>query len=59
MNGTTLAAVRKLKDGQNTYLWQPSLQAGQPGAGGMERMDGFVAGDKPPSMVGGNEGGRP
>jgi HK97 family phage major capsid protein len=30
MNGTTLAAVRKLKDGQNNYLWQPSLQAGQP-----------------------------
>lgn len=30
MNGTTLAAVRKLKDGQNNYLWQPSIQAGQP-----------------------------
>ena len=30
MNGTTLAAVRKLKDGQNNYLWQPSFQAGQP-----------------------------
>jgi len=30
MNGTTLAAVRKLKDGQNNYLWQPSYQAGQP-----------------------------
>lgn len=30
MNGTTLAAIRKLKDGQNNYLWQPSYQAGQP-----------------------------
>ncbi|WP_100960398.1 phage major capsid protein [Bosea sp. FBZP-16] len=30
MNGTTLAAVRKLKDGQNNFLWQPSYQAGQP-----------------------------
>jgi len=30
MNGTTLAAVRKLKDGHNNYLWQPSYQAGQP-----------------------------
>lgn len=28
MNGTTLAALRKLKDGQNNYLWQPSYQAG-------------------------------
>jgi HK97 family phage major capsid protein/HK97 family phage prohead protease len=30
MNGTTLAAVRKLKDGQGGYLWQPSLILGQP-----------------------------
>ena len=30
MNGTTLAAVRKLKDGQQNYLWQPSFQVGQP-----------------------------
>ncbi len=30
LNGTTLAAIRKLKDGQNNYLWQPSFQAGQP-----------------------------
>lgn len=30
MNGTTLAAVRKLKDGQGNFLWQPSFQAGQP-----------------------------
>lgn len=30
MNRTTLAAVRKLKDGQGNYLWQPSYVAGQP-----------------------------
>lgn len=30
MNGTTLGVVRKLKDGQGNYLWQPSYQAGQP-----------------------------
>ncbi|MFC2967724.1 phage major capsid protein [Acidimangrovimonas pyrenivorans] len=30
MNGTTLAALRTLKDGNGNYLWQPSYQAGQP-----------------------------
>lgn len=30
MNGATLAAIRKLKDGQGNFLWQPSYQAGQP-----------------------------
>ncbi len=30
MNGTTLATIRKLKDGQGNYLWQPAYQAGQP-----------------------------
>ncbi|MBB4064739.1 phage major capsid protein [Gellertiella hungarica] len=30
MNGTTLGVIRKLKDGQSNYLWQPSYQAGQP-----------------------------
>lgn len=30
MNGTTLGLLRLLKDGQNNYLWQPGLQAGQP-----------------------------
>ena len=29
-NGSTLAAIRKLKDGQGAYLWQPSIAAGQP-----------------------------
>lgn len=28
MNRKTMAAVRKLKDGDGTYLWQPSFQAG-------------------------------
>lgn len=27
---STLAAIRKLKDGDNQYLWQPGLQAGEP-----------------------------
>ncbi|MEO9340475.1 phage major capsid protein [Mesorhizobium sp. SB112] len=30
MNRLTLAAVRKLKDAQGAYLWQPGIQAGQP-----------------------------
>ncbi|WP_438274379.1 phage major capsid protein [Nitrobacter sp.] len=30
MNSRTLAAMRKLKDGQGNYLWQPSYQVGQP-----------------------------
>jgi HK97 family phage major capsid protein len=30
MKDATLAAVRKLKDSQNQYLWQPSLIVGQP-----------------------------
>ncbi|WAC29567.1 phage major capsid protein [Ancylobacter sp. SL191] len=30
MNGGTLAVIRKQKDGQGNYLWQPSYQAGQP-----------------------------
>lgn len=30
MRAATLAAVRKLKDTTNQYLWQPSLQIGQP-----------------------------
>lgn len=29
-NRLTQSAMRKLKDGQNNYLWQPSYQAGQP-----------------------------
>ncbi len=30
MNDTTISAIRKLKDGNGVYLWQPSLQAGEP-----------------------------
>lgn len=30
LNGTTLATIRKLKDTTGQYLWQPSLQVGQP-----------------------------
>ncbi|EEE43300.2 phage major capsid protein [Roseibium alexandrii] len=30
MNRTSLGTIRKLKDGQGNYLWQPSAQAGQP-----------------------------
>lgn len=29
-NDTTFAAIRKLKDGDGQYLWQPSTQVGQP-----------------------------
>jgi HK97 family phage major capsid protein len=30
MRGATLGAIRKLKDGQNRPLWEPSMQAGTP-----------------------------
>lgn len=30
MNSTTMGQLRKLKDSQNQYLWQPSTQAGTP-----------------------------
>ena len=30
MNRQTLAAIRKLKDSENNYLWQPGLQSGEP-----------------------------
>jgi HK97 family phage major capsid protein len=30
MNETTISAIRKLKDGNGAYLWQPGLQAGEP-----------------------------
>lgn len=29
-NGTTIGALRKLKDSDKNYIWQPSVQAGQP-----------------------------
>ena len=30
LNDSTLKAIRKLKDGQGQYLWQPGLKEGQP-----------------------------
>ena len=30
LNDATLKLIRKLKDGDNQYLWQPGLQAGEP-----------------------------
>ena len=30
MNDSTVKAIRKLKDGNGQYIWQPSIQAGQP-----------------------------
>lgn len=32
MNRQTLATIRKWKDSQNNYLWQPGLQSGEPNA---------------------------
>ena len=30
MNDSTVSAIRKLKDGNGVYMWQPSLTAGEP-----------------------------
>lgn len=30
LNDATISAIRKLKDNNGAYLWQPSIQAGQP-----------------------------
>ena len=30
MNEKTVSTIRKFKDGNGVYLWQPSLQAGEP-----------------------------
>ena len=30
MNDATVSYIRKLKDGNGVYLWQPSLTAGEP-----------------------------
>ena len=30
MNDQTITALRKLKDNNNNYIWQPSYQAGEP-----------------------------
>lgn len=38
LNNLSVASVRKLKDGQGNYLWQPGLQAGEP-----DRLLGYQA----------------
>lgn len=53
MNRNTQGAIRKLKDGQGNYLWQPSAQAGQPatlngyGITEIAAMPDIAAGAKP------------
>ena len=39
MNDATIPLLRKLKDNNGTYLWQPSVQAGQP-----DKLLGFETG---------------
>ena len=50
MNDATVAAIRKLKDGNGVYLWQPALQQGQP-----DRLLGYEIYTSPyvPSMAAG------
>lgn len=38
MNDATLASIRKLKDNNGAYIWQPSYQAGEP-----DRVLGYAA----------------
>ncbi|WP_254671722.1 phage major capsid protein [Janthinobacterium sp. HH104] len=53
MNRNTQAAIRKLKDGQGNYLWQPSFEAGAPatvlgyGIAEMAGMPDVAANSKP------------
>ena len=49
-NDQTLAAIRKLKDTTGQYLWQPSLQAGEP-----DRILGYAVMTSPyfPTIAGG------
>lgn len=42
MNRNTMLRIRKLKDSDGNYLWQPSLQAGQPST-----MAGYAIADIP------------
>lgn len=51
MADSTALAIRKLKDGDNQYLWQPGLQAGQP-----DRLLGrpVVISDNVPAIATGN-----
>lgn len=36
MNDTTVSLLRKLKDGNGAYMWQPSMQAGEP-----DKLNGY------------------
>lgn len=49
-NDQTLAAIRKLKDSTGQYLWQPSLQQGEP-----DRILGYAVMTSPyfPTIAGG------
>ena len=51
MNDQTVAALRKLKDNNGAYLWQPSLQAGEP-----DRLFGYEVYTSPyvPTIAAGN-----
>ena len=50
MNDATISAIHKLKDNNGAYLWQPSLQAGQP-----DRLLGYELHTSPyvPTMAAG------
>lgn len=50
MNDATVAAIRKLKDNNGAYMWQPSLTAGEP-----DRLLGFplFTSPKVPTMAAG------
>ena len=51
MHDQTISALRKLKDGNGAYLWQPSVQAGQP-----DRLLGYELYTSPyvPEVAAGN-----
>lgn len=52
LNDQTLSAIRKLKDGQGNYLWQPSYTAGEP-----DRLIGYAVHTSPYAPV--LEAGKP
>lgn len=51
-NDQTLSAIRKLKDGQGNYLWQPSYTAGEP-----DRLIGYTVHTSPYAPI--LEAGKP
>ena len=42
MAASTVASVRKIKDGNGSYIWQPSFQTGQP-----DTLLGYVVNENP------------